>query len=227
MHFLLKLTLSHMFLFGLFLMILRGGLKKIVIYVGAWSASIFLKRFTVSILTFRSLNCLPFTLCMVLGSILISWSFSLFQEPAHCPPQWLYPIVIPSISGEGFSFLHILYSTCCSWRFCHSDQCMIILCCSFAFLFSNNYWCWHVFMWFFSKEWVKLNSWNQLLECLSCFECFFNDHPRTFLEGRWSLHTAWQALRILSSHQYSFWGCYGKVISSCSTFFFFFFAISF
>lgn len=37
---------------------------------------------------------------------------------------------------------------------------------------------------FFQRSELSLPLGNQLLECLSCFECFCNGHPRTFLEGR-------------------------------------------
>ena len=57
-----------------------------VIDVRACSVYIFLKSFIVSALTFRSLKYLEvFLVCILLESILISFSFSLFQEPSHCP----------------------------------------------------------------------------------------------------------------------------------------------
>ena len=86
-HMLLRFIMSHLFLFGLHFMILRDVFFLIaVIYVRACSVYIFLKSFIVSALTFRSLKYLEgFLVCILLESILISFSFSLFQEPSHCP----------------------------------------------------------------------------------------------------------------------------------------------
>ena len=44
-------------------------------------------------------------MCMVLGNILISSSFSLSEEPTHCSSEGLSPTSIPSIRGGGFPFL--------------------------------------------------------------------------------------------------------------------------
>ena len=66
---------------------------------------------------------------MVLGSILISLSFTLFKEAPHCLPEWLFSIYIASISVGGFPFLHTLFSRYISRVFTNgqSEQCVVVI----------------------------------------------------------------------------------------------------
>ena len=75
--------------------------KELAFYVRLCPVYIFLKDFTVSIITSRYLCSLVFILCLVLGCFLISFSFSWLRESSWCPPEWVFPICIPSPVEEG------------------------------------------------------------------------------------------------------------------------------
>ena len=132
----------------------------------------FLKNFVVSIITFRYLYSLGFILCLVLGCFLISFSFSWLKESSRCPPEWLLPIYIPSISGGGFPCLHTLSSIYCLWSvwqwpflpvWCDNSLYFRI-----AFLYClAMLTSFHVI--FFFNVWLKLTSWNWLLENTSLY----------------------------------------------------------
>ena len=150
----------------------------------------FLKNFVVSIITFRYLYSLGFILCLVLGCFLISFSFSWLKESSRCPPEWLLPIYIPSISGGGFPCLHTLSSIYCLWSvwqwpflpvWCDNSLYFRI-----AFLYClAMLTSFHVI--FFFNVWLKLTSWNNA--CL-VLDSFSMTTLRTFLEGRCVLLTA-------------------------------------
>ena len=75
--------------------------KELAFYVRLCPVYIFLKDFIVSIITSRYLCSLVFILCLVLGCFLISFSFSWLRESSWCPPEWVFPICIPSPVEEG------------------------------------------------------------------------------------------------------------------------------
>ena len=74
---LLSLIKSHLFIFVFIFITLGGGSEKILLWF--MSKSVFhmfsSKSFTVSSLTFRNLIILSLFLCMVLGSVLISFFY--------------------------------------------------------------------------------------------------------------------------------------------------------
>ena len=101
-------------------------------YVRLCPVYIFLKDFIVSIITFRYLWSLVFILCLVLVCFLISFSFSWLKESPRCPPEWVFPICIPSI-------LHTLSAliVCRVFDNGHSSWCDVIPRCSLELHFSN------------------------------------------------------------------------------------------
>ncbi len=76
---------------------------------------------------------------------------------------------------------------------------------------------------FFATVWVKSTASNWLLERLPCFALYFDELTRVFLEGRFYLFTAPQALRLFRARQQCFPRCcyrkrpQGGSISSCPT----------
>ena len=79
----------------------RWTRKELAFYVRLCPVYIFLKDFIVPIITSRYLCSLVFILCLVLGCFLISFSFSWLRESSRCPPEWVFPICIPSPVEEG------------------------------------------------------------------------------------------------------------------------------
>ena len=82
-------------------------------YVKVCSA-FFLKNFIVSVLLFRPLIYLKFIFVYVRKSSNCILIF-IAKESAQCPPQWLFPISIPSIGIGGFPLLYTLSSS--GWFF--------------------------------------------------------------------------------------------------------------
>ena len=112
MQMLLRLIQSHFVIYGLFF--IKSWIhKELAVFYVVVSCLYFLKNFIVSIITFRYLYSLGLILCLVLGCFLISFSFSWLKESWQCPPEWLLPIYILSISGGGFPCLHTLSSIYC------------------------------------------------------------------------------------------------------------------
>ena len=131
---------SQYLICGLFFIILRdGSIKTWCILCKIVSCLYFLKDFIVSIITFRYLYSLGFILCLVLGCFLISFSFSWLKESSQCPPEWLFPIYIPSIGGGGIPCLHTFSAliVCRVFGNGHSEQCDVILHCSLELHFTN------------------------------------------------------------------------------------------
>ena len=95
----------HLFISVLFILILRGGSKKNLLYFMPVCSAFFLKSFIVSVHLFRPLICLQF-IFVGIRSVLILSSFS----SAQCPPQWLLPFSIPSISVGGLSFFNAFFN---------------------------------------------------------------------------------------------------------------------
>ena len=126
----LWLIRSHFLIFGLFFIHLRGESRKPSLwFMSVCPASVFLElsQYPSSHLDLYIL----WSLCMVLGSILTS--FSLPQEPSHHPSQRLLPVYTPSTRG-GYS----LFSTpspavivCRVSENGHSDWCDMIAGCGF------------------------------------------------------------------------------------------------
>ena len=105
---LLMFIRSHLFLFY-FDDSMRWIKKELAsFYVKA--CALFLKSFIVSVLLFRSLICME--LIFVYGVREHSNFILIFiaKEPARCPPRWLLPISIPSVSVGGFPLLYTLSS---------------------------------------------------------------------------------------------------------------------
>ena len=146
-------------------------------YVKACSA-FSLKSFIVSVLLFRSLICLEFILCRLLGSSLISFSFSLLSK-LHAVLQSGYsqfPFPEPVVGG--FPFVHTLSSIYCLLSFCFwpfwpvwgdtSLKCWLFAFLSYSVMLTS-------FQVIFKKH--TYSSW--LLEWLPCFNIF----PMTFPLG--------------------------------------------
>ena len=104
---LLTLTWPHFLTFWFIFHYSERWIPKTLggIDVTACPAYNFLKNFIVSIPTLRSLSYVKFISVYGLRNVLISFSFSLFKEPAGYPPYWRSSIFIFSIRGGGFPFL--------------------------------------------------------------------------------------------------------------------------
>ena len=94
--------------------------------VTACPAYNFLKNFIVSIPTLRSLSYVKFISIYGLRNVLISFSFSLFKEPAGYPPYWRSSIFIFSIRGGGFPFLSEEESSLFSTAFSGFNLCRVL-----------------------------------------------------------------------------------------------------
>ena len=139
------------------------------------SACIFLKSFKVFVFPIRSLIHLEFAFVFLSGSILISSSFSLYKEPPRCLPPWLLPISIPSIHIGMLPFLGTPSSIYCLYSFCLRPFWLVwgdtLLKFWYSFLsYLAMLTSFHVI--FFKTVWVKLTSWNWLLDRLSYYELF-------------------------------------------------------
>ena len=110
----LFLFFFHLFIFVLFFIILRGRSKKTLLHFVSRVCSAFsLKGVILSVLLFRSLMFWSLFLCILLGNILISFSWPFLKKPAHCSSQWLLLIHLFTNSVGGFPFPHTFSSIYC------------------------------------------------------------------------------------------------------------------
>ena len=120
---------------------------------------------------------LPQGICRGVGQLgnIVVW-FLVFQGISIPSSIMALSIYIPTNSARGFSF----YTSSPAFIACrffddgHSDQCEIISHCSFDLYFSDNEWCWHIFMcllaiWMSSLEKRLLRSFPHVFTGLFVF----------------------------------------------------------
>ena len=116
---------------------------------------------------------------MVVGNILISFSFSLLKNLPSVPHSGCSQHLVSVMEGPLFSIPSPTFIVPSVFDYGHSDRrevFEVLICISFILMMLTS------FHEIFKTLWVKLTYSNGLFEHLLCFEYFSDDLSRTFLE---------------------------------------------